>query len=499
MLGLIWFLQVIAEAMALLGVWRLNMLPDQYFLILCGGFGVLALFTAILMLPKKAGGFRTGFGIFLSVVVFIISCTAAVLVIDAHGTIQQVTGHSSSDMTMAVYVRTDDPAQNIGDAADYRFAVVQGHEQERTQEAVDSIEKDLGTQISVSEYAGAQELVEAFFAGESDALILNSAYTALLEELEGYADFNSRVRVLHEVGVTVWSSVLDNLGKDEGEDTPKTETVDEITQDGFVVYISGSDTRSSKLTTTGRNDVNILAVVNPQTKQVLLLNTPRDYFVSNPASSSGAMDKLTHCGIYGIECSMQALANLYDVDVNYYAHINFTGFKTLVDAIGGITVYSDTAFTSISGEHYNKGENQLNGTEALAFARERKNLPGGDNARGENQMKVIRAVIDKVTSGTTIISNYAGIMESLEGMFATSISMNEISDLVKMQLDDMAQWNIVSYAVTGDGGSEITYSDPGRRLYVMYQNEALVSYGAELIDRVMAGEILTEADMVAPQ
>ena len=183
------------------------------------------------------------------------------------------------------------------------------------------------------------------------------------------------------------------------------------------------------------------------------------------------------------------------MDVDYYAQINFTGFETLIDAIGGITVYSDVAFTTADKYQIAQGENKLNGAEALSFARERKRLSGGDNARGQNQMKVIKAVISKMTSGSTIISNYTDIMESLEGMFATSMPMNHISDLVKMQLADMPQWEVHSYAVTGFNGSEYTYSTPGTRLYVMYPDDAMVANASALIDKVCSGEILTEADL----
>ena len=192
---------------------------------------------------------------------------------------------------------------------------------------------------------------------------------------------------------------------------------------------------------------------------------------------------------------MEALAKLYDVEVDYYAQINFTGFETLIDAIGGVTVYSDVAFNTADKYHINAGENHLDGKQALSFARERKRLAGGDNARGQNQMKVIKAVIAKMTSGTTIISNYSEIMASLEGMFATSLPMNEISSLVKMQLGDMAQWNVQSFAVTGYNGSDYTYSAPGSKLYVMYPNEQDVAKAQGLIDTIFADGILTEADI----
>ena len=488
MMVLIWLLQVAAEALALLGIWRLDVLPQKYFLILSGVFAALVLFTGILMLPVRTGRLQGGAGVFLSVLVFGVSCAASVMIMDTQGTIDKIVGQVSSGASVTVYVRAEDRANDLQDAADYQFGIVQGYEIERILEAVDAMEEELGSSLRISEYENVQTLVDALFSGEVDALILNSAYVDILEEIEGYEDFRGRIRQIHEVKISGWTSVLESLGSNN------TQNVNDNAADPFVVYLSGSDTRDKTLTTS-RSDVNILVVVNPGTHQVLLLNTPRDYYIPNPVSSAGTKDKLTHCGIYGIECSMQALGNLYGVDVDYYAQINFTGFETLIDAIGGITVYSDVAFTTADKYQIAQGENKLNGAEALSFARERKRLSGGDNARGQNQMKVIKAVISKMTSGSTIISNYTDIMESLEGMFATSMPMNHISDLVKMQLADMPQWEVHSYAVTGFNGSEYTYSTPGTRLYVMYPDDAMVANASALIDKVCSGEILTEADL----
>lgn len=249
---------------------------------------------------------------------------------------------------------------------------------------------------------------------------------------------------------------------------------------------------------TSRSDVNILVVVNPETKQVLMINTPRDYYVDT-AAAIGAKDKLTHCGIYGIDCSMKTLGNLYGEHVDYYAQINFNGFKTLVDAIGGITIESEKAFrTSEGGFYINQGTNQLNGTVALSYVRERKAFADGDNSRGRHQMQAIEAIIHKVSSGTTVLTNYSSIMDSMSGMFTTSINSEEISALVKMQLSDLASWNVKSFAVTGKGGSSTTYSMPTKRSYVMYPNENQVKYAELLINKVVDGVTLTDSDLEMP-
>ena len=488
MLVLIWFLQVIAEGLALYGIWELNMLPLKYFLALSAGLVLLAVLTGALLLPVRTGRLQGGAGVVLSVLVFALSCVASLMILDARGTIENVVGQVSGKASVGVYVRAEDRAHTLEDAVDYSFGMVYGYETEKFQEAVDAMEATLGVPLNVGWYNSADDMLRAFFNDEIQALIINSAYVDIIEEMEGYEDFSGRVRLIHEQKISGWSSLMDNLG---GTKPAKGEA---IVTDPFVIYLSGSDTRNQKLATS-RSDVNILMVVNPETKQALLINTPRDYYVPNPVSSSGTKDKLTHCGIYGIECSMEALAQLYQVEVDYYAQINFTGVETLIDAIGGVDVYSEVAFNTADKYHINQGENHLDGKQALSFARERKRLAGGDNARGQNQMKVIKAVIAKMTSGTTIISNYSEIMASLEGMFATSLPMNEISSLVKMQLGDMAQWNVQSFAVTGYNGSDYTYSAPGSKLYVMYPNEEDVAKAQALIDTVCMDGILTEADI----
>lgn len=492
-------LQLAAEGLTLAVIWKLDMLPTLYNTILIVIFVLLGCVTGVLLFAHgKKKTVSPSRRIVALVLVLLIVCACAavsVVVSDVYNTMDTITNTELSGPTRSVYVRVDDPAQTLSDAADYPFGIVENYDEESTRQAIVVIEGVLGKTIQVSSFSAVTQMVDALYAEEVDAIILNSAYAAILEDDESYADFSEKTRVLCQIPIEGWTAVTDpeeTMQPDDLEETRTPVVEANITNTPFAIYVSGSDTRSSKLTTS-RSDVNILVVVNPETKQVLLVNTPRDYYIANPAGN-GAKDKLTHCGIYGVDCSMRALSDLYDVDISYYAQINFTGFETFIDAIGGVTVYSDVSF-SAQGTWIQAGENYLNGEQALSFARERYNLAGGDNARGKNQMKVIKAVIEKLTSGTTIISNYAGILSSLEGMFVTDITMEEISRLVKMQLSDMASWNVQTYAVTGTGGSNVTYSMPGTKAYVMYPNESTVAHASELIDRVLAGEILTEEDI----
>ena len=264
-----------------------------------------------------------------------------------------------------------------------------------------------------------------------------------------------------------------------------------ITKEPFVVYLSGVDNRG-ELTENARSDVNILAVVNPVTKQAALINTPRDYYVDLAGTES--KDKLTHAGLYGVETSMATLGNLYGVDVDHYIRINFAGFISIIYAIGGVDVYSDQAFTSVGSPGYYdpttfaEGWNHLDGKSALAFARERHAFKTGDIQRGINQMKVIDAMANKLKSPTLLMS-FSKLMDAAADCFVTSFSQEQISALVRMQLGDLASWDIQSYTVTGSGAkSSKCYSAKGQSLYVMKPDENSVNEAKALIAAVLGGE-----------
>lgn len=321
-------------------------------------YGILSILFREKRQKKTACYVRRTFGILLSLACMVVCIGGSYMLVKAGNTLGDITGNVKTTDTVSAYVMVDDPAQTLMDAKDYVFAITEKYDYEHTQKAIEKINETVGTQIHTQVYDNILDMVQALYEGNADAMLMNVAYVDVVEAQDGYETFSSRTRTLYD-------------HEEETVVTEDSQTAEKsITTDPFVIYISGSDTRTLTLTTS-RSDVNILAVVNPSTKQVLLINTPRDYYVDT-AASAGAKDKLTHCGMYGIDCSMATLGNLYDEHVDYYVQINFNGFKTLVDAVGGITVESEKAFrTSEGGFYINQGTNQLNGTVALSYVREK--------------------------------------------------------------------------------------------------------------------------------
>lgn len=480
-------------------IWKLYMLPEKYFLILCAASAVLVGLLSLLLFTsrkgkwqKKARHGKQVFGYLLSVLIIAGCLVGSGAVGKVLNTMTAITAPQKVSVVLEVYVRADDKAEFLQDTAGYTFALPENISQDEIAPVLEELKEILGGDLTTRLYPNITAQMQALFSGEADAVLLNSAYLTILEDVEGFEDFESKIRLIHE-------KTVEKEVPQETQSASKLPLIpvrpqkpQEEENTGFLVYISGLDTYRS-VTASGRSDVNILVVVNPVTHQVLLVNTPRDYYVINPASNDNSRDKLTHCGTHSIENSMEALSILYGIDIAYSARINFSGFEKLVDAIGGVTVYSDVAFTAHGGTPINKGANHLNGAQALGFARTRKVLQGGDNARGRNQMKLITAIIDKLSAGT-LLNNYAEILSSMEGMFSTTVPPELIGELVQTQISEMPDWEVFSFAVTGDGGSDLCWAVGGYG-YVMYPHEEVVEHASGLIEKVLRGEILTDADM----
>lgn len=482
-----------SEGWLLWQIHRLHMLPDKFFWILCGACLVLTGLMCLLLFRKKQKGKwqkRTGcgkqiIGYLFSILVIAGCWFGSTAVGQVQNTVTSITAPLKINVVLEIYVRSDDPAEHLQDTAGYTFALPEDIMGEDIAPVVAELEELLEGNMSTVTYPNTTAQLAALYAREVDAVVLDSAYLSVLDELEEFADYAAKIKLLDEriVEKEIPQVTVPPATEPEKEEGPE--------KTGFLVYISGIDSRS-RVTTNSRSDVNILVAVNPETHQILMINTPRDYYVANPAGG-GAMDKLTHCGIHGTGNSMEALGLVYGVKAEYYARINFSGFETLVDAIGGVTVYSDVAFTA-HGDHYiQKGENHLNGEQALGFARTRKTLQGGDNDRGKNQMKLIAGIVNQLTA-ENLLNNYAQILESMEGMFSTSVPAEMIGELVQMQISEMPQWEIFSFAVNGTGGTDHCWAS-GWYSYVMYPNEEAVAHASGLIDKILYGEIITDADM----
>lgn len=482
--GLIITTVVLVVALIFMGLLALTKVIPGIFMLIIGIILAVLIILAAFLTHRTRHLVRFTGGVMLSFLLVAVLVFGSLYVNKTRTALSSISGVNTEVTQISVYVRSDDPADSVEATSGYTYGILQSLDRENTDGAVEHLKSQFGTDIQTNEYAGLSELADGLLNGESGAALLNQGYLQVLEEIDGYTDIESKIREVGSVEVET-----------EIESSAEAPAAPTVTANGgkiYTVYISGIDNRGA-LVTKSRSDVNIIATVNTDTHQVLLVSTPRDYFV--PLSISGGQpDKLTHAGIYGIDVCMDTLGMLYDIDINYYFRVNFGGFVEIIDALGGITVNSDYDFDSqnIIGYHFNKGENNVNGEQALVFARERYAFKEGDRQRGKNQMAVIRGVVNKALS-PEILTSYSSVLSSLDGCFGTNISYEEIAEQLQKQLTDGGSWNIVSYSVNGTGDNQKPYS-MSQTAYVMVPDYTTVEKAKSLMQAVRDGQVITQAD-----
>ncbi len=327
--------------------------------------------------------------------------------------------------------------------------------------------------VDLVEYDDYTTLISNLDKKEIEGFVIGDSYfDSLVEEDE---ELKEKLKVIYKFSL---KEKLESFKKEVN-----------LQKETFNIYISGIDSYGDVNSLT-RSDVNIIVSVNPKTHQILMINIPRDYYVT--LHGTGKKDKLTHAGIYGLDMSVKTLEDLLDIEINYYFKVNYGALVKLVDALGGVDVYSKYNFTTVGTDknyYFKKGLNRVNGEKALYFVRTRKAFNDGDRVRGENQQAMIQAIIKKACS-KDILFKYSNILDALRGTFTTNFSTDEITDVINMQLDKMPSWNITSISLNGSDSEEYTYSYPGQKLYVMKPNEEVIKNAKETLVKVKKGDVL---------
>ena len=466
---IVWLIAVVQLLIsAILGVQLagMNLLPTLYFVLYVVAVLGLAALTVLVAKTKR----RAIIICAVSAIVSIVMIVGVVALDKLNDTMNKVTGEDTTKTEMIILVLKENKVESITDLSQFNIGYMEEDKEERAAKVMDELNKAVGGSVNYHEFEAATDMVGALFSKTMDAVIINSAYIEVLAEVEGFTDISERTKSIYSNEITEYMDIVEN--KDSNLEQ-------------FVVYISGID-KFGHVSAKSRSDVNILAVVNTKTKQIQLINTPRDYYVQLPTKKN-AYDKLTHAGLYGVKSSIKTLEQLYDIKIDYYIRMNFSGFEAIINALGGIDVYSEYDFTVEPIKHYVKGMNHLNGLEALAFARERKSFAAGDNQRGKNQMAVIQATFDKLIS-PEIIYNYTEVLGAVEGMIKTNLTPEDMYTLVRMQISDMSPWSFDTYAVTGSGEVLTTYSLPNTATYVMIPKESTVEKAKEKIKAILEAE-----------
>ena len=438
-------------------LFQLQLLKNRDMALVMLGMVILGAILSFVVLSKNrrriARVLGNGFAIVFSILFLIVGFGLSI----ANSLISDITVQNVEYKDISLIVLKENDIKSVGDIKeDDTLGYQTICYPESAEKMIKALKEENGVENPKKEFATINEMVKGLYEEIVPIIILDEAYRNILEEV--YPSFTNDTRVVYTIN---YPEEEISFIKDVN-----------ITKDSFVVLISGIDTYG-KISSVSRSDVNILAVVNPIQGKILLISIPRDYYVpimgggSSIGRSEGQMDKLTHTGLFGPRCTMGTLEELFDIPIHYYIRVNFTSVVDIVDAIGGITVQSDYAFGGFS-----VGPNECDGKKALSFARERYAFIDGDRQRGKNQMKIVEAIVKKL-SNPTLEYDYLQLFQAVGDCVETSISDDDIKKLIQFQINNMPDWSVETTSVNGSDGKDYSYYS-GQNLYVMYPEQHLL-------------------------
>lgn len=432
---------------------QLNVLPMMYIAIIIALEILIGI--GIFFLMSNAQKVRLIVSHIISFVVSIVLIMGCFVVNKGQSTLKSVTSDNVQTNRISLYVLDESSYKELSDLKNQNIEA--NVNDEHMAEAIDALNKEV--KLSIQGQEDYVQMSNDLYDQKTVGIYMNEAQSALFDEI--HEDFHEKTRVLYTYEI---EEKVEDFSKDVS-----------VTQNTFNVFISGIDT-TGPVSTVSRSDVNMIVTVDPTNKKILMTSIPRDYYVT--LANMGKKDKLTHAGLAGVENSVKTLENFLGIDINYYARVNFTSLIQMVDALGGIEVYSDQDIPKL-GIH--EGVNQMDGKKALSFSRERYSYKSGDNHRVQNQQKVLEAMLNKMMS-PAIITNYSSILENIDGSFETNMTSQEITSLLKMQLSDMAKWDIQQIQLEGHGAMMTggAYM-PNHKLYYMIPDQSSVDKCVSII------------------
>ena len=443
---------------------KVGIIPDNYFIV---GSVLIVIITLVIDLfifirfKKKILNIIKYICLFMSIILVIIYSFGIYMLDKTMGLFDTVITLKEEVTNYYIVVLKDSVYEEVSDLYGKKLA----YSSNTDNNVIESIKLDMSYVIEED----FNNLDDMLFEKEVDSILISDISMNRYNEED--EEFDNKIRILETISIT--NEIEDITKKVSIKNTP------------FNVLISGIDTYGD-INITSRNDVNIIATINPNTNEILLTNIPRDYYVQLHGTT-GYRDKLTHASYYGINMAVQTIEDILDIDINYYVKVNFTTVEDLVDEIGGIDINSDR-YINTRGCVFYQGNNHLNGKCALIYARERYAYEDGDRHRGRNQQDVITAIFNKLASGSTIISEYKDIINTLDGKFATNIDMSDVFGLIKYEINDLSSYTIKSIQLDGYGSMDKTYSYPNQDLWVMVPDENTIISAKETINKILSDE-----------
>ncbi|REE90563.1 LytR family transcriptional attenuator [Paenibacillus taihuensis] len=240
------------------------------------------------------------------------------------------------------------------------------------------------------------------------------------------------------------------------------------------ILIMGGDNRGLKKNETARSDSMMVVSVDPVTKKAHLFSVLRDTYVDIDGHGDGRIN--TALALGGPNLAMKTIGDLLGLNIQYYVYTDFEGFKSLIDALGGIKDfdvekdmnYVDNADGNRYDIHLKKGIQDLDGTKALQYVRFRHDAMS-DFTRTERQRKLLSAVADELKNGWNLLK-MKKIVNSIQPYVESNIELTDMMKLAELGVKTSVagQTQVPPMELLGGekvgGASVLAVSDDGKLL-----------------------------------
>lgn len=396
---------------------------------------------------KKKQSKRIGYISFLIIYSLICSLLGAVIFY-FYGTLNNINKRFVTYSSSLVVLK-DNKASKIKDIKDYNIGILKDKKSPEgyiiPQEIIK--EKKLNDENDVKSYESYTEMIADLYSGDIDAVFLSTDYPNIYSGIAGYEAIGDETKIITTKEKKMLKSAT---SKSETESTGKS------VNDPFTILLMGIDSTDETLTKNAiaNGDSLILITFNPKTLNITMLSIPRDSYVPIACWPSKDENKITHAAAYGTDCMLNTIENYFDVNIDYYAKLNFKGLVKLVDSLGGIDVEVPQDLCTDDSSRMKiacikEGQQHLDGEGALVLSRNRKQLANGDFGRGQNQQLVIEAMLEKIKSLRSV-NQFTSIMNTVSNSLDTNLTTKQIlsfysvaKDIVKTGLSSNSS-NIVN-------------------------------------------------------
>ena len=361
---------------------------------------------------------------------------------------------------------------SIDDIKDKKIGILNDKESIDGYQIPQEIIKEKKLNNELVEYSNYIDLINELLDEKIDIVFLPTNYSILFASIDGFETLNEKTKIIYTKDKNV-----------KTEQTLGTKNLDEP----FTILVMGVDSENEEIAGSSFNgDSLILVTFNPKTLNATILSIPRDTYTNITCFAGQRKNKITHAAWYGESCMMKTIEKMFDINIDYFIKINFKGVVNIVDAVGGVDIDVPYSFCEQNSNrefgnatiYVREGFQTLNGEQALALARNRHPWPeycskewtnynSSDFVRGQNQQKIIQALMNKFKNINSVESFY-DILNSISKSMETNMTTENILSFYNIAKDILLK----NTSSSEDLSSIIGF----QRLYLSGYDQRIVDY-----------------------